>query len=79
MNRLVVFCLILIFSSCKNEKDAELNNRFKGLMIDNLVEIDPRLKPLFHELLRQSTGVSYKTDAEWIKWWKTQGEKKSGT
>ena len=61
------------------KKDAELNNRFKGLMIDNLVEIDPRLKPLFHELLRQSTGVSYKTDAEWVKWWKTQGEKKSGT
>ena len=61
------------------KKDVELNNRFKGLMIENLVETDPVLKPLFYELLRQSSGVSYKTDAEWVKWWKAQGGKKNGT
>ncbi len=60
------------------KKDPETNTRFKGLVIDNLVEIDPALKPLFYELLRQSSGVSYKSDAEWVKWWKAQGEKKKG-
>ncbi|MEC9352807.1 MAG: hypothetical protein VYD81_05795 [Planctomycetota bacterium] len=61
------------------KKDDELNNRFKGLLLDNLLEVAPGLKPLFYELLRQSTGVSYKTDAEWVKWWKAQGAKKSGS
>ena len=58
------------------KKDPEINNRFKGLVIENLAEMDPGLKPLFYELLRQSSGVSYKTDEEWGKWWKAQGEKK---
>ena len=48
-------------------------------MIENLVEFDPVLNPLFHELLRQSSGVNYKTDAAWVKWWKAQGGKKNGT
>ena len=60
------------------KKDPEFSNRFKGLVIDNLAEIDPALKPLFYELLRQSSGVSYKTDEEWGKWWKAQGENKKG-
>lgn len=61
------------------EKDTELNNQFKGLMIDNLVDIDPMLKPLFHELLHQSSGLNYKTDAEWTKWWKARAGKKTGS
>ena len=60
------------------KKDPEINSRFKGLVIDNLAGIDPALKPLFYELLRQSSGLSYKSDEEWSKWWKAQGEKKKG-
>ncbi|KRG30154.1 WD40/YVTN/BNR-like repeat-containing protein [Salegentibacter mishustinae] len=44
MNRLVVFCLILIFSSCKNEKDAENKMQQKGTKDFSSVEIQTILE-----------------------------------
>lgn len=40
MNRLIVFCLILIFSSCKNEKDAENKMQQKAKIEYTSVEIE---------------------------------------
>ncbi|WP_282018944.1 WD40/YVTN/BNR-like repeat-containing protein [Salegentibacter mishustinae] len=44
MNRLIVFCLILIFSSCKNEKDAENKMQQKGTKDFSSVEIQTILE-----------------------------------
>lgn len=44
MNRLVVFCLILIFSSCKNETDAENKMQQKGTKYFSSVEIQTILE-----------------------------------
>jgi len=44
MNRLVVFCLILIFSSCKNEKDSENKMHQKGTKDFSSVEIQTILE-----------------------------------
>lgn len=44
MNRLVVFCLILIFSGCKNEKDAENKMQQKGTKDFSSVEIQTILE-----------------------------------
>lgn len=44
MNRLIVFCLILIFSSCKNEKEAENKIFQKGTKDFSSVEIQTILE-----------------------------------
>ena len=44
MNRLIVFCLILIFSSCKNEKNAENKMQQKGTKDFSSVEIQTILE-----------------------------------
>ena len=44
MNRLIVFCLILIFSSCKNETDAENKMQQKGTKDFSSVEIQTILE-----------------------------------
>jgi len=44
MNRLIVFCLILIFSSCKNEKEAEKEILQKGTVDFSSVEIETILE-----------------------------------
>ncbi|OEY72581.1 WD40/YVTN/BNR-like repeat-containing protein [Salegentibacter salarius] len=44
MNRLIVFCLILIFSSCKNEKDAENKIQQKAKIEYSSVEIESILE-----------------------------------
>lgn len=60
------------------KKDSEFNNRFVRVLIDNFGDVDRVRKPLLHELLRQATGMLFKTDAEWARWWKEETEKKSG-
>ena len=44
MNRIIVLCLILIFSSCKNEKDAENKMQQKGTKDFSSVEIQTILE-----------------------------------
>ncbi len=44
MNRLIVFCLILIFSSCKNEKEAENKIQQKAKIEYTSVEIETILE-----------------------------------
>ncbi|MEC9032548.1 MAG: hypothetical protein VYB15_11775, partial [Planctomycetota bacterium] len=52
------------------KKDPDFNNRFLAVLIGNLGDIDGALKPLLYELLRQASGELFKSDAEWVKWWK---------
>ncbi|MBZ9630159.1 oxidoreductase [Salegentibacter sp. LM13S] len=44
MNRFIVFCLLLIFSACKNEQKAEKENPTKTVIDYSSVEIEPILE-----------------------------------
>lgn len=44
MNRLIVFCLLLIFSACKNEKDNKKEEQDKSEISYTSVEIEPILE-----------------------------------
>ena len=61
------------------KKDPELRSRFHEVLIDNLGDIAPPRKTFFYEILRQSSGMQFKSDTEWAGWWKEQAGLKSGS